>query len=236
MGSRRALALRGRHHRGCAPVITIHTPARGASAFSMAPITFSATATDHVALTSMTLQAGSVTLQTCAVGSNPYLLDCSAQFNPTDVAAQIQGGQLVLAASATDSKRVNGSQTVTVAVKPIVVTITEPMVDATSMVANVKGMSNLTVTVQSAVAVQQVQVNDMLGHGVAMFSPPSYTKVINWEAFLGIGANSLTATATDVMGNTDSQQIALNVLCQQDGDCNPGQSCCVAVGLVTRRP
>jgi hypothetical protein len=218
------------------PKVTIASPANGDTAFSQKPVTFSVTVAARNILTSVELLAGSVSLKKCP-GNGTSALDCSADFTPTDVAAQIQNGNLVLTANALDQKGLTGTNEIGVSVKKIRVAFMQPLASGNPPIAIVSGRSPLELSVDSEVMVTQVQVTDGNGLPVHMFAagnPPYRSNNEEWAVELGgVGNKVLKASVSDSENNTDSAQLNVQVQCQNDGECMATQAalrCCVTSG------
>jgi len=210
--------------------LVINTPVDGASVFSLTPMSFSATATNPVGITSIALQAGSVVVQTCP-NTSDLAFTCTTMVNLPDIAAQIQNGMLHLQATATDAKKLTKTTGINVTVTPILVSFTAPVASGSPPLATVTGTGPIALSVQSELPVTSVDVTTSTGLPVVgnLSAGGPYSATLDWPVQVGIGMFTLDAKATDTQGHTGTASLALQVNCATDADCSP-QVCCVSRG------
>ncbi|MCL4404096.1 Ig-like domain-containing protein [Patescibacteria group bacterium] len=190
------------------PVVTIESPASGASVSST--VTIAASSTDNAAVENVQFQVNGTNLGSAVTSTNSI-------YSATWDTAQIKNGTTTITAIATDSSGNQASTTETVTVAnpdttPPVVTFVTPTNGETVS-------STITITASSTdnQAVRNVQFQlDGTNLGSAVTSTNDLYSVSWNSSSTTDGAHTLTAVSTDTSGNQASTTISISVHNQPD--------------------
>jgi hypothetical protein len=217
-------------------VITINSPADGATVFALTPLAFNVTATNPAGVSAVVLQvgeSGAVVVQTCPATTSSTSITCEVTLDVTTLEGQLQNNILHLQAIATDAKQLKKNSSVDVTVTHVQLAFTQPAASGSPPVADVQGTSELVISAQDDIAITSIQVtyggtSPSTGLPLTEFHSAPYQESIDWPLELqGVGPFELFAVATDAQGRTATASLSIVVLCAQDADCPmANQRCC----------
>lgn len=198
-------------------------------------LTLHAIADNPAGVAEVKLFAGAVQVGSCVgVGVSTHL-ECQAVFAPKEQQAQIQNNHLILKATAasTDAS-VDATVDVLVQATPIstlALSFVQPALTTQSPpVAAVGETGPLELATSGTATVAKIVITDERNHQFATFTSPPYSMIMNWSFALGMGAHTLSATATDTNGNEAIAQRVITIACTADTDCQAGNRCCFQDG------
>jgi hypothetical protein len=183
------------------PLVSINSPANGASVSGTIAIT--AAASDNVGVTSVTISAAGTTL--CTAAAAPY----SCSWNTTAVA---NGGPYGITATARDAAGNTKSASINASVNNVTADTTPPSVSIGSPAngLTVSGMVSVVANASDNVGVSSVTIS-AAGTALCTDATAPYSCSWNTTPVANGGPYTITATAVDAAGNSNSASIGVTV-------------------------